>query len=163
MLVVDEVRNLLFGEPGVRGTDLAALNIQRTRDHGLASYNLVRQAYGLEPVGTFADVSSDPGAQATLEDIYKQVDRLELWTTGLAENHVEGAMVGETFHAIIAEQFARLRDGDRFWFENDPYFVANPGLLDELRATTLADIIRRNTGIDDEIPDDVFTLPTEGG
>ena len=44
LMVVDEVRNLLFrgvGRPGVRGTDLAALNIQRTRDHGLASFNLV--------------------------------------------------------------------------------------------------------------------------
>ena len=101
--------------------------------------------------------------QETLEDIYDQVHRLELWPAGLSEDHVDGAMVGETFHAIIADQFTRLRDGDRFWYENDPYFLANRELLEELRVITLADIIRRNTAIDDEILDDVFTLPTEGG
>ena len=163
LMVVDEVRNLLFRGPGVRGMDLAALNIQRTRDHGIASYNLVRQSYGLEMVATSAEVSSDTGVQRTLEDIYDEIGHLELWPAGLAEDHMEGAMVGETFHAIIADQFTRLRDGDRFWFENDPYFLANQEVLDELRRTTLADIVRRNTSIDDEIPDDLFTLTTPGG
>ena len=162
LLIVDEVRNLLFGGPGVRGADLAALNIQRTRDHGIARYNLVRQAYGLEPVASFAEVSSDADVQEVLEGVYGEVDRLELWPAALAEDHVPGAMLGETFHAIIVDQFTRLRDGDRFWFENDPYFLANQGLLDELRDTTLADIIRRNTPIGDEMPDDVFTVAAGG-
>ena len=160
LLVVDEVRNMLFRGPGVRGTDLAALNIQRTRDHGIASYNLVRQVYGLDAVASFAEVSSDTEVQEALEDIYDEIGHLELWPAGLAEDHVEGAMVGETFHAIIVDQFIRLRDGDRFWYENDPYFLANQEILDELRRTTLADVIRRNTPINDEIPDDVFTLPS---
>ena len=163
LMVVDEVRNLLFRETGVRGMDLAALNIQRTRDHGIASYNLVRQSYGLEAVATFLEISSDTSVQRTLEEIYDSTGRLELWPAGLAEDHMVGAMVGETFHAIIVDQFTRLRDGDRFWYENDPYFLANQEILDELRETTLADIIRRNTPIDGEIPDDVFTLVTPGG
>ena len=162
-MVVDEVRNLLFRGPGVRGMDLAALNIQRTRDHGIAGYNLIRQSYGLEAVVTFAEVSSDTSVQRTLEDIYDAVGQLELWPAGLAEDHMEGAMLGETFHAIIVDQFIRLRDGDRFWYENDPYFLTNKEILNELRETTLADIIRRNTPIDDEIPDDAFTLATPGG
>ena len=37
--VVDDVRNFLFGSPGQGGFDLAALNIQRGRDHGIADYN----------------------------------------------------------------------------------------------------------------------------
>ena len=100
--------------------------------------------------------------ERTLQEIYDEIDHLELWSVALAEDHVEGAMVGETFHTIIVDQFTRLRDGDRFWFEDDPYFLANHGSLDELRGTTLADIIRRNTPIDDEIPDYVFTLASIG-
>ena len=163
LMVVDEVRNLLLRGPGTLGTDLAALNVQKARDHGIASYNLVRQSYGLETVTTFGEVSSDTSAQGTLEEIYDAIGQLELWPAGLVEDQVEGGMIGETFHAIIVDQFTRLRDGDRFWYENAPYFLANGEILDELRETTLADIIRRNTLIDDEMPDDVFTLATSGG
>ena len=159
LLLVDGVRNLLFGEPGGPGRDLAALNIQRGRDHGIPDYNSARGAYGLPPAKTFADVSSDPNSQDALSRVYDEVQHMDLWTGGLSEDHLPGAMVGETFHNIITEQFRRLRDGDRYWFENDPYFLANPGMLTEIRATTLADVIRRNTPIGDEVPDNVFGGP----
>ena len=58
--VVDDVRNFLFGVPGAGGFDLASLNIQRGRDHGLPGYNQVRRDYGLSPAQSFADMSSDP-------------------------------------------------------------------------------------------------------
>ena len=157
--LVDEIRNMLFGPPGSPGRDLAALNIQRGRDHGLPRYNVVRRAFGLPRAESFADVSSDPEIQGALELAYEDVENIDVWTGGLAEDHVPGAMVGETFHRIIADQFERLRDGDRFWFQNDPYFIANPSLLAEVRSTTLADIIRRNTTIGSELPDNVFGGP----
>ena len=161
LLLVDEVRNVLFGAPGAPPRDLAALNIQRNRDHGLPDYNSARIAYGLPPARTFAAVSSAPNVQGALNRAYRSIDKLDLWAGGLAEDHVPGAMLGETFRAILADQFRRLRDGDRYWYERDPYFLANPGLLAELRATTLADVIRRNTPIGDEIPDRVFGPPLE--
>lgn len=159
-MLVDEVRNLLFGPPGSVGRDLAALNIQRGRDHGLPGYNVARVAYGLPAAQSFADVSWEPAVQAALEAAYGDIDLLDLWVGGLAEDHVPGAMVGETFQAIIADQFRRLRDGDRYWYENDPYFLANPELLEAVRATSLSDVIRRNTPIEDEIGDNVFGGPT---
>ena len=155
-LLVDEVRNLLFGAAGGTARDLAALNIQRGRDHGLPGYNVVRSAYGLPPAESFADITSDPGMQEALGLAYEGVERVDIWTGGLAEDQVPGAMVGETFRTIIADQFRRLRDGDRYWFENDPYFLWNVDMLTELRSTTLADIIRRNTEIGDEVSDNVF-------
>ena len=155
-LLVDEVRNLLFGAPGGPVRDLAALNIQRGRDHGLPSYNVVRGAYGLPPAESFADVTSDPAMQEALGLVYAGVEDLDIWTGGLAEDHVASAMVGETFHTIIADQFRRLRDGDRYWFENDPYLLSNDELLTEVRATRLAEIIRRNTQGGAEVPDNVF-------
>ncbi|WP_423921980.1 peroxidase family protein [Candidatus Poriferisodalis sp.] len=154
--LVDPVRNMLFGPPGSPGRDLAALNIQRNRDHGLASYNAARQAYGLPAAMSFGDISSDPQVQAKLRQAYGEVEHVDLWKGGLAEDHVEGAMVGETFQTIIADQFRRLRDGDRFWYQNDTWFAANPDVLAEVDATTLADIIRRNMPIGDEIGDNVF-------
>ena len=161
--VVDEVRNLLLRGPGGPQFDLAALNIQRGRDHGLADFNAVRDAYGLAPLASLAEVSSQPRVREALALAYGTIDRLDLWTGALAEDHVPGTAVGPTLHAIILDQFHRLRDGDRFWFENDPYFLANPELLQEVRTTTLADIIRRNTPIEDEISDNVFKVTPDPG
>ena len=67
-------------------------------------------------------------------------------------------MVGETFHAIVSDQFRQLRDGDRFWFESDPFFLAHSELLADIRETALAAVVRRNTAIEDEIPDNVFVV-----
>ncbi len=141
--IVDDVRNFLFGRPGSGGFDLAALNIQRGRDHGIDDYNTVRAAFGLEPATSFADISSDPAVQAQLEAAYGTVDDMDLFVAGLAEDAVEGGLVGETFATIIADQFTRLRDGDE--------------TFDATASTdTLADIIMRNTGIEN-LQDDVFT------
>ena len=58
--LVDDVRNFLFGPPGAGGLDLAALNLQRGRDHGLPDYNTLRAAYGLAPMLGFDQISLDP-------------------------------------------------------------------------------------------------------
>ena len=154
--VIDEVRNFLLRGPGGPTFDLPALNIQRGRDHGVGDFNTVRIAYGLPPVESFTDISSNPTVPKDLLLAYRVVHNLDLWPAALAEDHLPGAAVGETLHAIISDQFSRLRSGDRFWFENDPYFLDNPGLLGEIGRTTLAKIIRCNTPIGGEIQDSVF-------
>jgi len=139
--VVDEVRNFLFGPPGAGGFDLASLNIQRGRDHGLADYNTVRAAYGLRPAQSFADITSDVSVQQALREAYGNVNNIDLWVGGLAEDHVRGGSVGPLFRRILVDQFERLRDGDRFWFERD----LSGRDLQQVRQTTLADVIRQNT------------------
>src|SRR5207237_1773310 len=139
--VVDSIRNFLFGPPGSGGLDLASLNIQRGRDHGLADYNSVRAAYGLPKVTSFADITLNKDVQAKLKQLYGTVDNIDLWVGALAEDHVAGGSVGPLFTRIIATQFQNLRDGDRFWFENQ----FSGATLDTMEHTTLAQIISRNT------------------
>jgi peroxidase len=157
--VVDGVRNFLFGLPGAGGFDLASLNIQRGRDHGLADYNSVRKAYGLSARSSFSQVTSNPKVQDLLAEVYTSVDDMDLWVAGLAEDHVPGALVGGTFYAIILDQFTRLRDGDRFWYQNDPFFRFNPDLMREVENTRLSDIVSRNTGVG-PLRDNVLLVPT---
>src|SRR5262249_18511732 len=64
--ITDPVRNFLFGQPGQGGFDLASLNIQRGRDHGLPDYNTVRAAYGLPRVTNFNQITSDNGLRLKL-------------------------------------------------------------------------------------------------
>lgn len=150
--VVDDVRNFLFGAPGQGGLDLASLNIQRGRDHGLADYNTVRAAYGLPRVKSFAEITSDPNLQKQLKDVYGSVDKVDLWVGGLAETHLPGASVGPLFARIIGDQFARLRDGDRFWYQR----VFSGDELRRLEQTTLAEVIRNNTTISNLQPNVFF-------
>jgi peroxidase len=157
MHLVDDVRNFLFGEPIPGGFDLATLNIQRGRDHGLPDYNTVREAFGLPPVASFDEISSDPDIQSGLESLYGSVDRIDAWVGALSEDHLAGSAVGPLITAGLAEQFRRTRDGDRFWFLRDPDLSGQD--LDWLLSTRLSDVIRRNTTITNLQADVFFMVP----
>lgn len=153
VMIVDDVRNFLFGPPGAGGFDLASLNIQRGRDHGLPNYNAARQFVGLGPAVAFSDISSNPAVQARLAAVYATPDDVDFWVGGLAEDPTGDAIVGPLFFVVLTEQFENLRDGDRFWYQRR-LSQEHADLIGGLR---LSDVIRRNTNIDAEIADDVFT------
>jgi len=153
-IVIDSVRNFLFGAPGAGGFDLVSLNIQRGRDHGLPGHNTLRTAMGLVPIAGFDDLTPDPQLSDTLDSIYESIDDVDPWVSLLAEPHAPGSMVGETLGRILADQFTRLRDGDRFWHET--YLPQK--MVQMIEQQTLAQIIRRNTDIGDELPDNVFRI-----
>ncbi|MEM7446312.1 MAG: peroxidase family protein [Pseudomonadota bacterium] len=150
--VIDDVRNFLFGEPGDGGLDLVSLNIQRGRDLGVASYNDLREALGLSRAQSFSDVTSDAELAQKLQEIYGDVDLLDAWVGGLAEDAYGGGMVGELFATVIIDQFERVRDGDPYWSEAGALSVVE---VDALWDTSLGDIIERNTDIG-AIQDEVF-------
>jgi peroxidase len=154
-MVVDDVRNFLFGPPGSGGLDLISLNIQRGRDHGIGSYNQSRVDFGLPAAKSFSDISSDPAVAAKFASIYASIDDVDAWPGAIAEDHVQGAMVGSLVYTVLVDQYTRLRNGDRFYYEN-----ALPQYLVEwVKKQTLAGVIRRNTTIQTEMNDDVFHIP----
>jgi hypothetical protein len=156
LLLVDAVRNSLFGPPGSGGLDLAALDIQRGRDHGLPDFNNLRARYGLEEVTTFAEISSDPAIQARLEQLFGNVDNIDPFVGALAEDHVPGSSAGPLIHAIVGNQFERLRDGDRFFYTNDALLQTSAvRRIIDLDRLTLSQVIRLNTGVTN-LQDNVF-------
>lgn len=155
----DDVRVGLFETIGP-AMDLAALNIQRGRDHGLPGLNTVRTAFALPAHASFEDLTSDPEISAALASVYTTPGDIDPWVGMIAEDLLPGASVGETIHAVLVDQFTRLRYGDRFWFENDPDLSDR---LDEIHATRLSDVIARNTEIaPDELQRNVFFIPCPG-
>ena len=153
--VIDDVRNFLFGQPGAGGMDLIAININRARERGIADYNTLRQDFGLAPKNSFNEITSDPMMALVLEDVYGEVSKIDPWVGFLAEDHLPGSMFGETMTEILSRQFEAVREGDRFYYENDPWLT--PEEKEEIRNTRLSDIVHRNTDLT-VIDDDIFIL-----
>ncbi|XP_052710144.1 heme peroxidase 2-like [Crassostrea angulata] len=145
-------RHLFEAGPGT-GIDLAAINIQRGRDHGLAPYNVWRSVCQLQPATTFTTgagglVDHPQDAVLALKSIYKSVDDIDLFTGGVSEKPLPGAQVGPLFACIIGLQFKALKYGDRFYYENDDRNVKfTTEQLNEIRNTLMANVICRNTDI----------------
>jgi peroxidase len=160
---VSALRNLLFAGlvgGGVDQMDLIAIDIRRQYDVGLGTLNQTRRALGLTPYRSFAELTSDPILQKSFSQIYGDVNQVDLFMGGLAEKHARGAVVGATFQAILADQFARLRSGDRFYWQNQGF---NVELASAIANTTLGDIIRRNTDTTVTLQANVFLQQSIGG
>lgn len=153
--IIDEVRDFLFGAPGAGGLDLASLNIQRGRDHGLPTFAAMRTALKLRPVTRFQDVNPSRQVTQELDNAYESPTDIDLWVGGLAEADRPGSMVGEVFHRILVDQFTRVRDGDRFWYEK----TLSAEMVRMVNAQTLSVLLRRNTDIGAEIPNNAFISP----
>jgi hypothetical protein len=151
--MITDLRNFLFGPPGAGGLDLAALNINRGRERGLADYNSIRMAFGLNYKSSFDEITSNEELSNLLEVAYGDVNNIDPWVGFLAEEHMPNTLFGETVMYIMWRQFKNLRSGDRFYYENDNGLTVEE--IDEIRNTRLADVIRRNTSIAG-IQDDVF-------
>ncbi|RUS72077.1 hypothetical protein EGW08_020159 [Elysia chlorotica] len=149
----------LFQEEERQGSDLVALNIQRGRDHGLQPLNAYRKICSGNPFTSLAQLfPRDTTAQATYEDI----DDVDLFTGGVAEDAVDEGLVGQTFACLLATQFSFLRHGDRFFYLNrDRPNRFNREQMEEIRQVTLGKIICDNTE-NDRIQSDVF-LPAKVG
>lgn len=154
-LVIDDLRNFLFGPPGAGGMDLAAINIQRGRDAGLPNYRSLRLSHQISPaLSSFSQITSDPDLAALLASVSgNNLTNIDPWVGMLAEDHIAGASVGATAQAIIAGQFLRLRDGDRLFYRGAAAGLYSNGVLDpaiaalvNLDTLRLSDILAWNTG-----------------
>ena len=74
----------------------------------------------------------------------------------VAEKHVAGTEFGELQNAIWRKQFEALRDGDRFFYLNDPALTAIRAVFGIDYRKTLAQVIRANTNV--QVQDDVFRV-----
>nr|XP_033776674.1 dual oxidase 2-like [Geotrypetes seraphini] len=138
-IVVEDVRDYWFGSMKYSRTDFMALTIQRGRDMGLSTYNNVREFFGLEPIQTWEKLSPWNNTEVIkgLAALYgNDISKLEF---------IPGIMLnggsGELLRTIFLNQFERLRDGDRFWFENEKNGLFTKEEIEQIRHTTLRDVL----------------------
>jgi dual oxidase len=158
-VLCSDVRNNLFGPMEFSRRDLAALNIMRGRDNGLADYNMVRKCHGLPRLNDFAEINpflnaTHPELFVQMAELYGDIDDIDVYVGGMLEG-VDGP--GPLFTNIIVEQFERLRDADRFWFENAELGLLKPEEIEYFKSVHLSDVVRATTMIGDaDVQDDLF-------
>jgi hypothetical protein len=137
-----QVKNFLFRrEPDPFGEDLRAIDIHRSRDHGVGTYNDLREYYGLKRAYCWKDFASEipENLIEKLKKVYEHPNDVDLIVGGSIENKLPGSLVGPTFSCIIMEQFHKLRVGDRFFFES-PNSGFSKDQLNEIRKSSIARI-----------------------
>ena len=125
-----------------------------------AVINQFRQAFpdlvlNAADIGAFLEINPDieVAVQPNGTGIVKGIDRVDLWLGGLAESHINGGVVGQTFWVVLHDQFDRLQDGDRFYYvDRLDDFDFYDTFID---GQEFADIIARNTGLTD-LPEHMF-------
>ncbi len=153
-----DFRNYASENKNIKGLDFATLNIVRSRERGLPDYNTIRKNIGLARMTDFDKITSDEEIASKLKYFYGNVNNIDAWIGLMAEDHLPNSIYGETMTSILIDQFSRLRDGDRYYFENDKSFSEDE--IKEIKNTKLRDIILRNTELDN-IGYNVFTLNSD--
>ncbi|XP_028391818.1 lactoperoxidase-like [Dendronephthya gigantea] len=151
--------NELFQRDNREGLNLAALNMQRAREHGLPFYSdflaeCGRRLPELYPVDV-RDVRSfdqigdlfQPEVLASIKKVYRNKPQAtDLFTAGISELPTSReAILGPTFTCLLIDQFKRLRDGDRFFYRNRGVFT--PNQLRSIEKRSLSDIICNNINV----------------
>jgi peroxidase len=134
---------------------------------GLAFVSLLDRNGNPIPLGSLAaQEEAVAGARRTslasrLSAVYGEVAQLDAFVGMLSEPHVPGTEFGELQGAMWKRQFEALRDGDRFFYANDPVLKDIQRRYGITYRRTLAQLITANTGV--RVQPDAFRLPTVAG
>ncbi len=143
--LLDDVRNFLFSETGSLGVDLASININRGRERGVPDYNTIREHYGMGRVSSFSEINSNANIADALETLYGSVNNIDPWVGMLSEERMPSSIFGELVIRVLAKQFQNLRDGDRYFYQNDPHLTDAEKA--EIKNTRMYDVLMRNTNL----------------
>ena len=98
---------------GVR-LDLGAVDIIRDRERGVPRYNEFRRQLHLAPAKTFADLTDNPVWAKELEEMYGDVERVDLQIGMHAETPPKGFGFSDTAFRVFILMASRRIKSDRF-------------------------------------------------
>lgn len=157
-----ELTEQLFRTAHAVALDLAAMNIQRGRDHAIPGYLEWRNFCNMSRIETFDDLRgeiSSSKVRQKLRELYGHPGNIDVWVGGILEDQLPNAKVGPLFQCLLLEQFKRTRDGDRFYYENPTAFTSEQ--LAQIKRSSLARVLCDNMDNATEIQPNVFLLPND--
>jgi hypothetical protein len=124
--------------------DMAAVDILRDRERGVPRYNRFRELLRKPRVSSFAEMTSNPDWARQLEEVYGDVDQVDLMTGLYAEPLPPGFGFSETAFRIFVLMASRRLKSDRFF--TDDYreeFYTDFG-LEHIRNNSMLTVLKRH-------------------
>ena len=144
-------------------TALAALANVRSKIYGITHVISTVLCKVLSRFFLFPRSDINPELYKRHPDLFKGLERLygsdcmgkiDLYVGGMLESTGDP---GELFRTIVKEQFKKLRDSDRFWFENAENGILSPAEIEQIRSIKLWDVIVNASSVrPDEVQKNVF-------
>ena len=94
--------------------DLAALDIARDRERGVPRYNEFRRMLHLTPAATFQELTDNPEWARELEEVYGDVEKVDLQVGMHAETPPKGFGFSDTAFRVFILMASRRLKSDRF-------------------------------------------------
>jgi hypothetical protein len=94
--------------------DLAALDVMRDRERGVPRYNEFRRQLHLKPAATFDELTGNPVWARELEDMYGDVEKVDLQVGMHAETPPPGFGFSDTAFRVFILMASRRLKSDRF-------------------------------------------------
>lgn len=103
--------------------DAAAAAVLSDRERGVPRYNAFRRLLGLKPLASISEITSDPGARADLEEVYRgDIELVDLMPGFLAESTrprcSNGTLPETQYHLFPLMVARRVLSSDRFYSQN---------------------------------------------
>lgn len=146
------------GKLGIRGnpaflSGITESSIVMSRVCGLAPYNAYREAFGLDALRSFGELTDDPNVQSLLKRYYGTVDNLEWYVGIFAESYDAEDMMGDLMVQMVANDAFTQACTNPLLAEavyTNALTFSEVGLDILENTNSLADVVVRNTGIADK-------------
>ncbi|RWS10581.1 peroxidase-like protein [Dinothrombium tinctorium] len=140
---------------GILGLGFNTRAIQRGRDHGIPSYlkwlHYCRKLTGqqFDEIKTWSDVEKARLFSAKvynkIKSLYESPNDVDFVIGSFLEASESKSSLPATLKCVISEQFSRLRQGDRYWYENGNMVASfSREQLEQLRKVSFARIVCDN-------------------
>ncbi|KAF7834588.1 alpha-dioxygenase 2 [Senna tora] len=144
------IRNLIAhdinGEDRPDPVDMAAMEVYRDRERGVARYNEFRRNLLMIPISKWEDLTDDEEAIDALREVYgDDVEKLDLIVGLHAEKKIKGFAISETAFFVFVLMASRRLEADRFFTTNfNSKTYTEKGLEWVNRTESLKDVIERH-------------------
>ncbi|MBF6170986.1 peroxidase family protein [Nocardia blacklockiae] len=130
--------------PGHPLTDLATVDILRVRERGVPRYNEFRRQLRLAPARSFRELTDDPRWARELEQVYGDVERVDLMVGLYAEPKPPGFGFSDTAFRLFVLMASRRLSSDRY-FTTDfrPEIYTEAGMA-WIRDNTMRSVLLRH-------------------